>query len=131
MICHTCSSLVLVSVLTHASRQIGPIIITSINIKFLLIQLSLLLIWSHSIAQRIKTANVVEYNNNLFSSSVKARCTPEKLTMLTKHCKTLFFNHVVKNIVNYQLQKLYIKRTSIKGLNYAFATWCHSALKYL
>ena len=61
----------------------------------------------------------------------KARCTPEKLTILAKHCKTFFFNHVVKNIVNYQLQKLYIKRTSIKGSNHAFATWCHSALKYL
>ena len=62
---------------------------------------------------------------------VKARCTPEKLTILTKHNKTFFFNHVVKNIVNYQLQKLYLKWTSIKGSNYAFATWCHSALKYL
>ena len=67
----------------------------------------------------------------VYISPIKARCTPEKLTILTKHSKTLFFNHVVKNIVNYQLQKLYIKRTSIKGLNYAFATWCHSALKYL
>ena len=62
---------------------------------------------------------------------VKARCTPEKLTILTKHSKTFFFNHVVKNIVNYQLQKLYLKWTIIKGSNYAFATWCHSALKYL
>ena len=31
---------------------------------------------------------------------LKARCTPEKLTILTKHSKTFFFNHVVKNIVN-------------------------------
>ena len=62
---------------------------------------------------------------------IKARCTPEKLTILTKHSKTFFFNPVVKNIVNYQLQKLYLKWTSIKGSNYAFATWCHSALKYL
>ena len=62
---------------------------------------------------------------------IKARCTPEKLTTLTKHSKTFFFNHVVKNIVNYQLQELYIKWTSIKGSNYAFATWCHNALKYL
>ena len=62
---------------------------------------------------------------------IKARCTPEKLTILTKHSKTFFSNHVVKNIVNYQLQKLYLKWTSIKGSNYAFATWCHSALKYL
>ena len=41
--------------------------------------------------------------------SLKARCTPEKLTILTKHSKTFFFNHVVKNIVNYQLQKFYLK----------------------
>ena len=61
----------------------------------------------------------------------KARCTPEKLTILTKHSKIFFFNYVVKNIVNYQLQKLYLKWTSIMGSNYAFATWCHSALKYL
>ena len=60
---------------------------------------------------------------------IKARCTPEQLTILTKHSKTFFFNHVVKNIVNYQLQKLYLKWTSIKGSNYAFATWCHSAQK--
>ena len=65
------------------------------------------------------------------SKLFKARCTPEKLTILTKHSKTFFFNHVVKNIVNYQLEKLYLKWTSIKGSNYAFATWCHSALKYL
>ena len=64
-------------------------------------------------------------------SLLKARCTPKKLTILTKHSKTFFFNHVVKNIVNYQLQKLYLKWTCIKGSNYAFATWCHSALKYL
>ena len=62
---------------------------------------------------------------------LKARCTPEKLTILTKHSKTFLFNHVVKNIVNYQLQKLYLKWTSIKASNYAFATWCHRALKYL
>ena len=73
---------------------------------------------------------LTECNNDLFplhvitlqETHIKARCTPEKLIILTKHSKTLFFNHVVKNIVNYQLQKLYIKRTSIKGLNYAFAT---------
>ena len=40
---------------------------------------------------------------------LKARCTPEKLTILTKHSKTFFFYHVVKNIVNYQLQKFYVK----------------------
>ena len=62
---------------------------------------------------------------------LKARCTPEKLTILTKQSKTFFYNHIVKNIVNYQLQKLHLKWTSIKGSNYAFATWCHSALKYL
>ena len=62
---------------------------------------------------------------------LKARCTPEKMTILTKHSKTFFFSHVVKNIVNYQLQKLYLKRTSIKGSNYTFATLCHSALIYL
>ena len=39
---------------------------------------------------------------------LKARCTPEKLTILTKHSKTLLFSHVVKNIVNYQLQKFYL-----------------------
>ena len=66
-----------------------------------------------------------------YTKTFKARCTPEKLTILTKHSKTFFFNHVVKNIVNYQLQKLYLKWTSIKGSNYAFATWCHSVLKYL
>ena len=65
------------------------------------------------------------------ATQLKARCTPEKLTILTKHSKTFFFNHVVKNIVNYQLQQCYLKWTSIKGSNYAFATWCHSALKYL
>ena len=78
--------------------------------------------------------NYVPINNTILRDIVrcfKARCTPEKLTILTKHSKTFFINHVVKNIVNYQLQKLYIKRTSIKGLNYTFATWCHSALKYL
>ena len=50
----------------------------------------------------------------VFVHVLKARCTPEKLTILTKHSKTFFFNHVVKNIVNYQLQKLYLKWTSIK-----------------
>ena len=75
--------------------------------------------------------NIILFKGTSCVFLFKARCTPEKLTILTKHSKTLFFNHVVKNIVNYQLQKLYIKRTSIKGLNYAFATWCHSALKYL
>ena len=76
----------------------------------------------------------VDYFNFLglqLHHTLKARCTPEKLTILTKHSKKNFFNHVVKNIVNYQLQKLYLKWTSIKGSNYAFATWCHSALKYL
>ena len=67
----------------------------------------------------------------IFETLIKARCTPEKLTILTKHSKTFLFNHVVKNIVNYQLQKLYLKWMSIKGSNYAFATWCHSALQYL
>ena len=62
---------------------------------------------------------------------LKTRCTPEKLTILTKYSKTFFFKHVVKNIVNYQHQKLYLKWTCIKASNYAFATWCHSALKYL
>ena len=69
--------------------------------------------------------------NSVSTMFSKARCTPEKLTILTKHSKTFFFKHVVKHIINYQLQKLYLKWTGIKGSNYAFATWCHSALKYL
>ena len=34
---------------------------------------------------------------------IKARCTPEKLTILTKHSKTFFFQPCCINIVNYQL----------------------------
>ena len=59
------------------------------------------------------------------------RCTPKKLTMLTKHSKTFFSNHIVNNIFNYHPQKLYLKKASKKGSDYAFATWCHSALQYL
>ena len=74
---------------------------------------------------------IITHSNRALFNLIKARCTPEKLTILTKHSRTFFFNHVVKNIVNNQLQKLYLKWTSIKGSNYAFATWCHNALKYL
>ena len=47
--------------------------------------------------------------------TLKVRCTTEKLAILKKHSKTFFFNHIIKNIVNYHLQKFYLKKNEGKG----------------
>ena len=61
------------------------------------------------------------FQKSLHKKPLKARCTPEKFTNLTNIAKHFFLNHVVKNIVNYQLQKIYLfKIDKYKGFKLRF-----------
>ena len=53
----------------------------------------------------------------LIICSLKGRCCKcisKDLVISTKHGKTFFFDHIVKNIVNYQLQKCYFLKMSTR-----------------
>ena len=52
----------------------------------------------------------------LIICSLKGRCCScisKDLVISTKHGKTFFFDHIVKNIVKYQLQKFYFLKITL------------------